>query len=161
MQDGAEGERDFDARAGSLWPYLQGRGVEICPALNRAAADFKTKARGAAFGYGYNLLVGTRGNDGVKISQARSADRLAIFADCAQVNDFLAPASPDHPMLEEFYYFETNITSLTIHFRHRQRTQVWYADGHVSSVIPFLGSIDTRLPTETVGRLDPDLVTPF
>ena len=49
---GAEGQRPFDATSGALYPYLQGRGVEICPALNYAMAQFKLKANGAAYGYG-------------------------------------------------------------------------------------------------------------
>ena len=61
LQDGAEGERGFDAGAGALWPYLKGRGVEVCPSLNRASPWFKPKARGVAHGYGYNLLLGPRG----------------------------------------------------------------------------------------------------
>ena len=31
---GAEGERAFDATLGALYPYLQGRGVELCPAFD-------------------------------------------------------------------------------------------------------------------------------
>ncbi|HEU0039919.1 MAG TPA: prepilin-type N-terminal cleavage/methylation domain-containing protein, partial [Verrucomicrobiae bacterium] len=52
---GPEGQRPFDAAAGALYPYLQGRGVELCPSLNYALAQFKRKANGAAYGYGCNL----------------------------------------------------------------------------------------------------------
>src|SRR5258705_2932652 len=34
IKPGAEGEREFDPVYGALYPYLQGRGVEICPSLN-------------------------------------------------------------------------------------------------------------------------------
>src|SRR6185312_13617311 len=55
MGPGAEGQRPFDVTQGVLYPYLQGRGVELCPSLNYAMAHFKLKATGAAYGYGYNL----------------------------------------------------------------------------------------------------------
>ena len=161
LQDGAEGERDFDAQAGALWPYLQGRGVEICPALNRTSVNFKSKARGAAYGYGYNLLVGTRTGDGIRLSQARDPATLSIFADCAQINNFLPPATPDQPMLEEFYYFETNSALQSVHFRHSGRAQAWFADGHITTSLPASGSLDNSLPPELVGRLDAQLVNPF
>ena len=64
FRDGAEGERAFDPTSGALWAYLPSRAVDTCPALNRCPARFKSKARGAAFGYAYNLLVGPRGMPG-------------------------------------------------------------------------------------------------
>ena len=54
---GSEGARVFDPTAGALFPYLGGRGVEICPALNYALQQFKRKATGASYGYGYNLYL--------------------------------------------------------------------------------------------------------
>lgn len=95
LEDGAEGKRRFDPATGALWPYLQSRGVEVCPALNRANPRFKSKARGAAFGYGYNLRVGTRGTSGVPIATLRSPAGCAVFADCAQINDFQPPPHPN------------------------------------------------------------------
>ncbi len=160
LQDGAEGQRDFDPSQGPLWPYIQGRGIEICPSLNTFAPYYKPKARGAAYGYGYNILVGTRGTEGIRVGAAAAPSALAIFADCAQVNDFLAPASPDHPMLEEFYYFDTNTVSATVHFRHRRRSQTWFADGHAAGEMLDPGSEDRRLPPEWVARLRPAIVTP-
>src|SRR5438045_343658 len=54
---GAEGERAFDATLGALYPYLQGRGVELCPAFNYFLSQVKLKASGATYGYGYNLYL--------------------------------------------------------------------------------------------------------
>ncbi len=45
MGSGAEETRDFDPAPGALYPYLRGRGIDICPALNYAASQFKLKAR--------------------------------------------------------------------------------------------------------------------
>lgn len=160
LGDGAEGERDFDPTQAALWPYLRGRGVEICPSLNRAAPDFKAKARGAAYGYAYNLLAGPRGLRGLPVSQFLRPAELALFTDGGQVNDFLPPASPEHPLLEEFYYFETNTLSATVHFRHQGRAEAWFADGHVAAELAARDSLDRRLPAEIIGRLRLEAVVP-
>jgi prepilin-type N-terminal cleavage/methylation domain-containing protein/prepilin-type processing-associated H-X9-DG protein len=160
LGDGAEGERDFDATQGALWPYFQGKGVEICPALNPASPRFKAKARGAAYGYAYNLLAGPRGTAGLPVSQFTRPTDLALFTDGGQVNDFQEPASPEHPLLEEFYYFDTNTLSATVHFRHQRRAQAWFADGHVAAESPDPASLDPRLPGEVIGRLRPAIVVP-
>jgi prepilin-type processing-associated H-X9-DG protein len=83
---------------------------------------------------------------------------VALFADAAQVNTFQAPASPEHPMLEEFYYI--NDKEPTTHFRHRARTGVVFLDGHTESLKPVEGSRDNRLPSEVVGRLEKGSLIP-
>lgn len=160
LQDGVEGERAFDPVSGALWPYLPSRAVDTCPALNRCPARFKSKARGAAFGYAYNLLVGPRGSPGILPLQVGRPSQLAVFTDGGQVNDFQSPASAEHPMLEEFYYFDTNALSATVHFRHGGRAQVMFADGHVGAESPREDSRDLRIPGEVVGRLSDDRVVP-
>jgi prepilin-type processing-associated H-X9-DG protein/prepilin-type N-terminal cleavage/methylation domain-containing protein len=160
LQDGAEGERAFDPTPGALWPYLSAREVVTCPALNRSPARFKTKARGAAFGYAYNLLLGPRGLPGLPLTQLTRPVALAIFTDAGQVNDFQPPASPERPLLEEFYYFDTNVLSATVHFRHGGRAQAAFADGHVAAESPERGSLDSRLPGEIIGRLPAAAVVP-
>ena len=164
LQDGAEGQREFDPRPGRLWPYLQGRVVEICPALDRSQPHFKAKARGAAFGYGYNILLGPRESGdsshraSARVDQLRRPSEIAVFADCAQVNDFQTPASPENPLLEEFYFFDT--TFPTVHFRHARRASAAFVDGHVGSETPEAGSVDTRWSAQPIGRLTSDRVLP-
>jgi prepilin-type N-terminal cleavage/methylation domain-containing protein/prepilin-type processing-associated H-X9-DG protein len=160
LADGREGQREFDLRQGALWPYLQGKGVETCPALDRCSARFKAKATGAAHGYAYNLLLGPRGQSPMAAGQFRRPAELAVFTDGGQVNDFQAPASPENPLLEEFYFFDTNVLSATVHFRHRATAQAWFADGHVATERPAEGSLDARLPGETVARLRSAVVVP-
>lgn len=161
---GEEGERDFDPRPGALWPYLQGRGVEQCPGLRRWGPDFKPKARpnaggGGACGYGYNLTLSPAPAHGpLRVQQYLRPSDLVIFADAAQVNDFQAPASPEHPLLEEFYY--VSALEPTTHFRHQERAEAAFADGHVRGERPVAGSLDPRLPSAGVGRLRPTLLTP-
>jgi prepilin-type N-terminal cleavage/methylation domain-containing protein/prepilin-type processing-associated H-X9-DG protein len=155
IKPGAEGERDFDPTFGAIYPYLAERGVEICPSLDYRSTVYKFKAKGAAYGYGYNRLLG-----GKPLRQARSPSATALFADSAQVNDFQFPASPENPMLEEFYYFDDQSESATVHFRHRRKANVSFCDGHISLESPEPNSLDTRLPGETIGRLRPIIVVP-
>ena len=159
LQNGSEGNRDFDATAGALYPYLQGRGVEICPSLNYSDALYKPKAKGAAYGYGYNLqLSAGPSQPPVNVNRISRPADTAVFADAGQVNTFLPPASAIHPMLEEFYYVNISTNEATAHFRHRQRANVGFFDGHVGAEKMAPGSLDPRLPQENVGRLRRQIV---
>ena len=157
MGRGAEGTREFDATQGILFPYLKGRGLEICPSLNYGAPNFKLKAKGAAYGYGYNLHLST-GSDRAPINIQKLANpaRIALLADAAQVNTFQAPASPSNPMLEEFYYVTNSVLEKTAHFRHQKKANVVFCDGHVDLEKPLASSIDARMPNEGVARLRPE-----
>lgn len=158
---GAEGERPFDATTGALFPYLQGRGVELCPSLNYALAQFKLKSKGAAYGYGYNLQLSSGLNQPArKITAIPNPSSVAVLADSAQVNTFQPPASPDNPLLEEFYYVNTNRNEATAHFRHAQKADVVFADGHVAMEKMEPGSLDQNLPAQFVGRLRVAILAP-
>jgi prepilin-type processing-associated H-X9-DG protein len=149
---GREQTRAFDASQGALYPFLGGRGVEICPSLNYALRQFKFKALGAAYGYGYNLsLSAPVGRPPVKVRNLVRPGITAFLADAAQVNTFQPPASPEHPMLEEFYYLSTN--EATVHFRHSAKANTLFCDGHVTQEKPAPNSLDRRLPGHTIGRL--------
>ncbi len=152
LENGSEGQRALDASQGALYSYLQGRGVDICPALNYALAQFKLKATGAAYGYGYNKHL-----SGTNLSRVFCPGDTVLLADAAQVNDFQAPASTQNPMLEEFYYLSASSAEQpTAHFRHRQTAYAVFCDGHVAPELPLAGSIDQRLPQQWVGRLRPE-----
>jgi len=158
----AEGERQFDPTTGALWPYLTGRSVELCPSLNYTAGQLKLKANGAAYGYGYNLhLSAPPTKPSVSAAKISRPSDLALLADAAQVNTFQAPASPENPMLEEFYYVSTNRTEATAHFRHAERANAVFADGHVGMEKMVTGSLDQNLPKQFVGRLRPEILTPW
>jgi prepilin-type N-terminal cleavage/methylation domain-containing protein/prepilin-type processing-associated H-X9-DG protein len=161
LQNGAEGQRAFDATTGMLYPYLLGRGVEICPSLDYSLAQFKLKANGAAYGYGYNLSFSPPAmQPPVNIYNLTKVSEIVVFADAAQVNTFQPPASPQNPMLEEFYYVSTNVTERTAHFRHDQKANAVFCDGHVATEQPLPGSLDPLLPGHFVGRLRPEVLIP-
>jgi prepilin-type N-terminal cleavage/methylation domain-containing protein/prepilin-type processing-associated H-X9-DG protein len=158
---GAEGQRPFDPAPGALYPYLLGRGIELCPSLNYSISQFKLKATTAAYGYGYNIHLSvplTR--PPVKIGALRSPAQTGVFADAAQVNTFLPPASRSNPLLEEFYYVSTNRNEATAHFRHDQRANAVFADGHVAAESMAPGSLDQFLPAQFVGRLRDEVLLP-
>ena len=166
LGDGTEGQRPFDATQGALYPYLQGRGVEICPSLDYLLAQFKLKASGAAYGYGYNIYLSAAPTKRpVKVTRIARPTETALLADAAQVNDFQAPATPANPMLEEFYYVDvsTNYSSRSYypngHFRHAQRANVVFCDGHTGREAMAPGSLDRRLPSQFVGCLRGEILT--
>jgi prepilin-type N-terminal cleavage/methylation domain-containing protein len=159
MGPGPEGQRAFDASKGVLYPYLQARGVALCPAFNYFMTQVKLKATGASYGYGYNLcLSSSLGEPPKNTSRMRRPTDTALFADSAQVNTFQAPASPSNPMLEEFYYVSTNHSEATAHFRHSQRAGAVFGDGHGGQESCEPGSIDSRMPSQFVGRLRAEML---
>jgi len=159
---GAEGERPFDATMGALYPYLKGRGVEICPSLNYALAQFKLKATGAAYGYGYNKFLSPINpqQPPKKILQMKRPSETVLFADAAQVNDFQAPASPANPMIEEWYYVDDTTDYPNGHFRHAERANAAFCDSHVASEKMVNGSLDQKMPGQFVGRLRSEILIP-
>ncbi len=156
IQAGAEGEREFDPAQGVLYPYLESTGVEICPSFDYTSALLKLKARGAAYGYGYNLRLGEKS---INIDTITRPSETALLADAAQVNDFQSPASPDNPLVEEFYYISEDDGGgyPNGHFRHQGRANVLFTDGHVDREPPVPGSIDPLLPSQSIGWLRPEL----
>jgi prepilin-type N-terminal cleavage/methylation domain-containing protein len=157
LASGAEGQRAFDATSGALYTYLQGRGVELCPALNYSSPTFKAKATGAAYGYGYNLsLSAPVSQPPLRVSRLAQPTGTVLLADAAQVNTFLAPASPEHPMLEEFFYVSP--LEATAHFRHRHQAEALFCDDHVAAERPVAGSLDLRMPSEWLGKLRPEIL---
>ena len=162
---GAEATRPFDLSLGALFPYLNGSDVRLCPVFGRAVAHFKLKATNVVFSYGYNGFLSPRaGQPPLNISQIKQPAQIALFADAAQVNDFQAPASHNNPMIEEWYLLDnpTNYPSSNYyphsHFRHSQKANVAFCDGHVGLENFVPGSIDPKLPGQFVGRLRPEIL---
>jgi prepilin-type N-terminal cleavage/methylation domain-containing protein/prepilin-type processing-associated H-X9-DG protein len=167
LQNGAEGRRAFDLSQGALFPYLDGSNVRLCPSLGYALAQFKLKADGVVFSYGCNrYLFQQSGQPTVNADTISRPSDIALFADAAQVNNFQAPASASNPMIEEWYYLdlETNYSSPNNypngHFRHSQKANVTFADGHVALENPVAGSFDKRLPNQFIGQLRPEILMP-
>ncbi len=165
-----EGSRAYDFSLGKLYPYLNSSDARLCPALNPAMPQFKLKANGIVFcSFGYNGVALSPTNAGlpaVAISRIKRLAETALFADAAQVNDFQAPASPANPMLEEWYYLDNPTNSVGRnyyphgHFRHSQKSNVVFCDGHVTAECFVRGSLDPKLPSQFVARLRPEILLP-
>jgi prepilin-type N-terminal cleavage/methylation domain-containing protein len=149
-----EGSRWLDLTRGPLGPYIAASGgMARDPSFARSGRVFKPKYGSTHFAYGYNLLL-----QGTNQSTLAHPGQVPVFATCAQVNTFQAPASDDHPMIEEFYFFDA--TERTVHFRIGGNAMVGYADGSAGYLPMLPGTLDPRLPAANIGRLDPSLITP-
>jgi prepilin-type processing-associated H-X9-DG protein len=157
-----KGNASLIRRRGRSGRISGGRGVELCPSLNYALGQFKLKAKGAAYGYGYNKFLAPP-NQNLPPRQiatvARPSD-LVLLADAAQINDFQAPASADNPMLEEWYYVDNTRSYPNGHFRHAQKANAVFCDGHVAVEKMVAGSLDPKMPSQFVGRLRAEILTP-
>ena len=161
-----EGQRPFDLATGKLHPYLGGSDARLCPAMPAAPPLLKLKARTVVCSYGYNgALSAPAGQPPLPASRIAHPAGTALFADAAQANDFQAPASPANPMLEEWYFLDaaTNYAKANYyghdHFRHAQKANVVFADGHVDGETMVASSLDRRLPSQFVGQLRPEILT--
>jgi len=147
----APGARNLDPTQASLYPYIKAsRRVEICPSYDYQSPKWRQKYDVISTGYGMNILL-----SGAMPGDITRPSGIVVFGDCAQVNSFQAPASSLNPMLEEFYYMEYSHTSAsTTHFRHSARAAVVFADGHVEMLRMAPGTLDTRIRSANIGRLN-------
>jgi len=167
LGSGKEGQRPIDLSAGVLYPYLAASRARLCPALNYSLPQFKLKADVPVCSYGYNVVLspGATTASAIIAKVTRPSD-AALFGDAAQVNDFQAPASRLNPMLEEWYYLDnpTNNPGPGYyphgHFRHAQKANVVFCDGHVALEKVLPGSIDPKMPSQCVARLRPQILFP-
>jgi prepilin-type processing-associated H-X9-DG protein/prepilin-type N-terminal cleavage/methylation domain-containing protein len=159
LGSGPEETRSFHPTAGPLYSYL-GTGVDFCPSFNYGSAQYKLKASTPTCDYGLNLYLSS---PPVNVRRLPTA-RLALLADSAQVNNFQAPASPSHPMFEEFYYVDYEMGDPSpqpnAQFRHQGRANVVFLDGHSGREQMVPGSLDPRLPAQLIGWLRPEILKP-
>ena len=143
-----EGERILDVKSGPLYPYFERTGmVKTCPAFSYNNAMVKPKFKGESFSYAFNKML-----TDVNALALEAPSKVIVFGDSAYVT-LLAPASLTKPLLEEFNGIDA--TYKTIHFRHANRAQFVFADGHVESMKLHPGTLETRLRAANVGRITP------
>ncbi|MGH7950521.1 MAG: prepilin-type N-terminal cleavage/methylation domain-containing protein [Limisphaerales bacterium] len=155
--NGAEGQRPFGLSTGVLYPYLNGSDVRLCPSPVWSSPKFQLKGTNVIFSYGYNLYLSpSPGKSPVNLTKIKSPLDTALFADAAQVVTFQGNASPSNPLFQEFYYVDAD--EATAQFRHSQRANVTFADGHVGMEKMVSGSLDKRLPNFFIGQLRPEIL---
>jgi prepilin-type N-terminal cleavage/methylation domain-containing protein/prepilin-type processing-associated H-X9-DG protein len=155
-----EGHRAFDLSQGLLFRYLNGSDVRLCPSPAWSSPLFKLKGSNVLCSYGYNRYLSPLTPGAIaNINRVSHPAATALFADAIQVNDFQAPASHIHPMFEEWYYLDVNASYPNGHFRHSQRADVVFVDGHVDFEKPASGLFDRRLPGQNIGQLRPEILS--
>jgi prepilin-type N-terminal cleavage/methylation domain-containing protein/prepilin-type processing-associated H-X9-DG protein len=160
-----EGQRAFDLSTGVLFPYLHGSDVRLCPSPTWNSPQFKLKGTNVIFSYGCNAyLFAGPSQKPVNANKVSHPADSALFADAAQVNTFQTQNSSYPIMFEEWYYLdlETNYSNANNqpngHFRHSQKANATFADGHVDLEKPVPNSIDKRLPSQFIGQLRPEIL---
>ena len=157
-----EGERRFDPGQGPLAGYIPG-GIQPDPSFGFSANAFKPKYKFGYLGVGYNVLLGGNWSGygkPVRLSELENPARPVVFATSAQVNTFQHPASSDNPMIEEFYGIDDQPRNQTVHFRHRGKALVSFADSSVGFLPMAEGTADRRAPEANVGRLEERYLRP-
>lgn len=157
-----EGQRTCDYSKGPLGPYAStAGGIKTDPSLLAYSPRLKPKFQNGNFGYGYNIvLAADSGGSPRNASSVDSPAQMIVFATCAQVNTFQAPASAKNPMVEEFYMISDTLR--TAHFRHGKDALAAFLDGSVrplsmdTDMRP--GSQDSRIPSANLGAFNPSLV---
>lgn len=150
-----EGQRTCDYSRGPLGPYvIASGGIKTDPALLQYSPRLKPKYQDGNYGYGYNTVLAADSTGAPRNAlQVNLPSQMVVFATCAQVNTFEAPASPTNPMVEEFYMISD--TQITAHFRHGRNALAAFLDGSVRSLsmdadmLP--GSQDMRIPSANIG----------
>ena len=167
IANGSEGHRAFDLSEGALFPYMNGSDVRLCPSPVWNLPQFELKGTNVIFSYGCNSLIfGGPGHSVLNAAKILHPADTVVIADAAEVNNFQAPASKSNPLFEEWYYvdLETNYGNANNYpnaqFRHSQKANAAFADGHVDMERFVPGSIDPRLPSLYIGQLSPQLLTP-
>ena len=160
IANGTEGHRAFDLSQGALFPYFNGENVRLCPSPVWNLPNFQPKGTNVIFSYGCNSYVfGGPGNSPVKDDVITHPANTMIIADTAQDVPSFQESVPGVQQFQEWYYvdMETNYISKNNYpntqFRHDQKANVTFADGHVELEGYIWGSLDSRLPGLYIGQL--------
>lgn len=138
----------FDFDGSPLKPYLQTPSIKTCPTFDMPDATAGFERGCGAYGYNAGFLGSGSGvpelaslslpilefearvmNAPAKLSMIRNHAEKIAFADAAMAN----PGLIEYSFLEAPLTADGNETSPSLHFRHRKRANVCWADGHATS----------------------------
>jgi prepilin-type processing-associated H-X9-DG protein len=141
-------DQPFDFTGSPLLPYLQSARLKRCP--NFVFADSSSGFERSAGGYGYNssFLGSSTGqkdlaglslpiteyeqrvvNAPAKLNMIQRLSEKIAFADAAMGN----PGLIEYSFLEPPFDVDGNASSPSLHFRHRGKANIAWADGHVTA----------------------------
>ena len=124
-----------DSSKGLLQPYMKAAAIQTCPDLVLTNAS---PYGGFPTGYGKNLYLGN-----VQDSQIQSPAETIILGD--SINLYPGAFYPADALNYPSLYAAVNQPSPTTHFRHHERANILWCDGHVKSMPPTYppsGSVD-------------------
>lgn len=140
----ASGGEAFDPQTGPLARYLGGEGrVKECPALRGALGEAESAFNeSGAGGYGYNAayIGGTPADPFVaeQMANVPKPGSTMMFADCALPT---GAGLQEYPFAEPFQSVDyagrlRGNLAPSVHFRHQERANVVWCDGHATSEPP-------------------------
>jgi len=150
----AEGARWLDRTRGVLWPYYEiTDSIEVCPAFPLDSPHYKPKFTTNWTTYGHPLKL-MNPVEPVRVQHLEQPSETVAFADAAQVNRFQKPATPAHPLFEQWHYLSR--LDATVHYVHDTAANASIYDGHVRTLHPQFGLVDL-FPEAPVGRPPADV----
>ena len=135
-----EGQRPIDKSRARLAPYYPSpNGIKGCPEMPYGRSYFKPKFRQHGYGYAINyyMLEGNSGDITTFYDIGVPAETIA-WGEAMQINTWQAPASPQNPMLEEWYFLANPRNGpRSFHFRHDKKCNAVFADGSIHALEPY------------------------
>jgi prepilin-type processing-associated H-X9-DG protein len=125
----------FDFQGSLLRRYLQTPAIKSCPSFEHVESGFEKSAGG--YGYNNHYLGSSTAEEGWAVEAVNRPARFAAVRRPSETIMF-TDAAIGSPLLIEYSFVEPPISSgfLTsspsIHFRHQQRANVIWLDGHVT-----------------------------
>lgn len=141
-----DGVKYMDVTMGPLWPYLQEKKIARCSSFTPSKVKYTGSGEISGFGINAQYVAGDPGppyDMTIWAKPARSTDikrpaETVIFADCAKPEN-----TPNIHNEEIFIYHENPYDGAwgttygrTTHFRHQDRANAAFCDGHVDSIDP-------------------------
>ncbi len=130
---------EFDPTKGPLAPYLGGDGrIKLCPTFTKALKGAQSFENGTG-GYGYNAAyiggIPASFYTSERVANVWHPAQTVMFTDTAFAR---AGGIQEYAWCEPFQWVDSSgqlagALSASVHFRHKERANVAWCDGHVSS----------------------------
>ena len=137
----------MDVTRGPLWPYLKQKQITDCPNFVPVKVKYAGSGRISGFGINHQYVAGSPepdpNNSGMapwgkpaKASQIRNHAETILFADCGRFKSGVL--NEEVFIYPRYKYDGTSLNYATFHFRHRDKANANFCDGHSEAVSPLL-----------------------